>query len=97
VIVEAFLTMLIDTFSLLGSFLDDLGLSPTWPSWVSGSGSGTIRGAFAWIASGLEPFAAWINLPLLGTVCAFILFIRAGLIAWAVIARGVAAIRGAMP
>lgn len=87
----------VDTFGALFGALSSLGLTPTWPAWVTGTGTGTIRGSFVWLSNGVAPMAGWINLGLMGSIASLVITLQAGFLTWALVGRIVAAIRGASP
>lgn len=97
VIMEALITGAVDAIAAFFQLLSGLGLNPTWPSWVTGTGDGTVTGAFNWVSTGLTPMAAWINLPLLGSIMSLFVLLQVGFVAWGVIARAFSVFKAAMP
>jgi len=68
-IVEWFIAALL---SLVTWFID---LLPSWslPSWITGTGDGTIRGGADWAASNVGSLSNWIPLGTLSLVAAVVL------------------------
>ena len=94
-IVEGVVLAIVDVISAVFSMFSSLGLTPTWPTWLTGSSSGTVRGSFQWLSDGLQPFAAWINMPLMASVATLAISLQAGFMAWALLMRLLAFARGA--
>jgi hypothetical protein len=86
-ITDAAITFLLNLLTPLVDGLDALGIRPPWPDWFSGTGPGTISGAFSWVAGGFAPFASWVNLPLLVSVAGFLLSFRVAMFAWSLALR----------
>lgn len=66
--------------NLFGDFFFFLvGLVPdaAFPSWMTGSGPGTLQGALDWFTSNMGPMAGWVNLPMLASAVVFLVALEA--------------------
>lgn len=95
-IAEFLIDLVVQGFVGMFAALGDLGLNPTWPNWVVGTGTGTIQGSFEWIASGISPFAAWVNLTLMATIIGLFFTLQSAFITWALLTKVVLATKAAV-
>jgi hypothetical protein len=89
-ILDGLLLFLVD---LIDTFLSFLPATP-WPSWLTGSGDGTVLGGADWMGEKLSLFSAWVNLELLMTVGTFLLGVKLSVLGLSVSMRVYALLRG---
>jgi hypothetical protein len=88
------------TDTVLGFLVDIIGFAlslipqPAWPTWLVGSGDGTVLGAFDWVGDRLSLFSAWVNMPLLMTVGGFLLSVKLTVLGMTLTFRVYALLRG---
>ena len=73
-----------------------LGLIPeaAFPTWMTGTGTGTLQGSLEWFTDNMGPMAGWVNLPLLASAVALLVALEAIERVFFALARLIGLVRG---
>lgn len=96
-IVEALMSIAILGFMAALEIVGNSTLIPTWPTWLVGTGTGTVSGSFVWLRETLAPASAWINAPLMFAVAVFVILFQGGLLVLQLLFKVLFAVKKAVP